>query len=427
MNLGRQWGPGAALAAALLLCTAATTRPAAAEPGDGLRQGTLLLHPAVFLEVRYDSNLFRDSSRDQASAPLQTPMLRLLPELSVQTTRGGKGELKGLAQLDLRQYLNDQPQVGQQSNFGAHLALDGELGKGSAIGLVARQRFDYQPEPGAFAEYLSSIPTFDRFYNASSIGAAIHPGGGALEITPGYQLELERFPDYPEADRTNHAATLRGRWRFMPKTAIILRSSYGWRSFGNEDIPAANPLRAAIGLSGLVTPRLSVLLLGGYGNTLTDRGASFEGPIGSAGLTYKLTERMVASVGYERDFRDTVWSAYYDSHLFQGRWRQLIAGRWQVLAGAGYEIRLFSPLLVRTPGVAIHDQVMDSRTDGVFRADARVEWRPNDWLSASLGYLFEKRSTDAAARVSAPLSPVDPLNYAEYDKHQVFSKVGFIY
>jgi len=418
----------AALAACLAFLLPTLPAPLAlADVGDGLRPGSFLLHPAVFLEFRYDSNVFRDSARDEDVTQVAAPLLRLLPELSLRTQGGAKAELRGKAQLELRQYLDDDPVVSEQTSIGAHVSLDGELGKGSVLGLAARERFHYQPEAGTHQVSLTNVPTYDRLLNTTEISARIRPGGGALEMAPGYQLDLERFPDYPVADLTIHTLQLRGRWRFMPKTALTLHGSYGWRMFDNDYIPDANPVRATAGLIGLLTNRFSLELDAGYGRLILEEGEDPQGPIGGLSATYRLTERLKISTGYAREFKSTTWSSYADSHLFFGKWRQQIAGQWQVLAGASYELVLFSPLLNQAAGTALQQDVIDGRQDGILRAEASVEWRPNEWFSAALGYNYERRATDAAARIVNIEGTADVLSYADYDRHLMFSKVGFVY
>ena len=75
---------------------------------------------------------------------------------------------------------------------------------------------------------------------STAIGLA---GGGALTISPGYHLILETFSALingpvgagattPSAlNYLSHRITLENRWRFLPKTAVLLDGEFGFRQY----------------------------------------------------------------------------------------------------------------------------------------------------------------------------------------------------
>ncbi|MDY0059450.1 MAG: outer membrane beta-barrel protein [Myxococcota bacterium] len=411
----------------VLLALVVAAPRAEAGPGDGIRQGYFLIHPAVAVEGRYDTNVFRVGPDDQQTDLTAAPLLRLLPQVTIETLPSRKAELQGTAGLELRTFLHDSPQVDNQSNFGAHLDLRGAVGMDSWIGAEAIERFYFQPEPGSDQNFLTDVTTFDRLYNHTELRGVLRPGHGMLEFTPRYQLLLERFLDFSVADRTIHTVGLDGRWKFFPKTAVVVRSSYGWREFDNDYIPSSNPLRVTGGLLGLITPKLSLDLEVGYGNSFTDEAESFSSVIGTLRATERFTERMILSGGYRRDFRDTPWSSHYDSHLFDLRWNQQIAGQVGIQAGVSYEFRFFTPLLASQRGVTLRDEIRDERQDGVTRGELLVEWHPNDWFTVGAGYQLERRATDAIAAIETSDGMATIVNDAAYIKHQVYTRLGVLY
>lgn len=409
-------------------------RGAAAAPGQGLKTGHFVVRPGVFTEVRYDSNVFRDSAYDQSANIVAAPMLRVLPEVSISTRRRKRLDLTGRAQLDLRTYFSDDPFVQNQSHMGAHLSLNGALAREGVLSLEGSERFDFQPEPGTHNSFISDVPTFDRIYNSSRIAAVIKPGGGMLQFRTGYNYRTHRYFDFSPGDRSTHTVSAQGRWRFLPKTALFVEGSYGWRTFmGSDFVSAATPLRVKGGLRGQLTPKLSLELSGGYGNLLAERGESFESAIGTLSLRYRVTHRMVADLSYRRDFMDTSWSNYYDSHLISAGWNQQIGANFVLGARVSYDYMLFSPLtyspdLIAEGKIAVREGIAEDRRDGMLRGSLTLDWHPNEWLTVGAGYMADQRFSSAGARVWTEEQDVmDPVDEADYAKHQVYTRLGVVY
>ncbi len=430
---------GSAAGLGLLLALCAPLRAADAKIGQGIRKGSLILRPGVFAEVRYDSNVFRNSTADEGASVESAPILRLQPELGFATTGGSKLTLSGKASLDLRQYIHDKESVKSQSRFGAHLDLDAVAGGEGAVALEASERFHFQPEPGSNQDYLSDVPTYDRIYNTTVFTGVIRPGRGVLQIRPAYGFNTQYFLDYDLANRSTHTLSLGLNWRFLPKTAVVLDASYGWRSFAAGDLPDANPLRVRGGLRGLLTPRFALQLEGGYGNSFASEGDNFESIIGTLSGTYRFGHRATIAASYSRDFKDTTWANYYDSHLFTLNWTQQFGTSIQVRVGASYEQLLYGTFIGDATGVTfrkdvpegtgvVRGEIYNARSDGLVRGGIDLEWHPNAWLAVGLGYQLEQRITEAGARSYTPDPDVpDPVNEAAYVKHQVFSRVGVVY
>ena len=96
-----------------------------------------------------------------------------------------------------------------------------------------------------------------------------------------------------------HDITIRDRWRFRPRTALFHDTSLGFVTYPNKDRSAnllqdSTPLTTRFGLTGLLTPRFSLLAAIGYGTTLSLDAASpstqqYDSVIGQAEATFYLT------------------------------------------------------------------------------------------------------------------------------------------
>src|SRR5262249_928486 len=125
----------------------------------------------------------------------------------------------------------------------------------------------------------------------------------------------------------------RGRWRFLPRSALLADAKFDFISYTNPGaspgIPAktdSHPMRATLGYSGLVTPWLSVLAMGGWGASFyTPRPQpDFDSFIGQAEVKFYLTSNpsvepgkatlSISSLafGFNRDFYDSYLGTYFE-------------------------------------------------------------------------------------------------------------------
>ncbi len=154
-------------------------------------------------------------------------------------------------------------------------------------------------------------------YNSASLAIPIHPGGGAIEISPKVRWDVEFFSQLLPGVLTGCAMDIScnpnlvnemnysdisfgvgAKWKFLPKTAAVLDASFDYRTYFNDQSTVAPAtgmadtstnlegliLRVQGGLTGLITPHISTtLLIGGAG----DFGASSaKTVIGQAEVAY---------------------------------------------------------------------------------------------------------------------------------------------
>jgi hypothetical protein len=315
--------------------------------GIGLRAGNIEFHPSLAAELGYDSNYFQRSG--EGSNSNETPIydawrLRVTPSLSLST---------------LRQRLRDTDAVGAPPavsfNLGAFLSYKELLGSdevsaerhidagvGGRVDLLANRPVGFD----LYADYLRSgepsnavtvaslePPSFDRGSARGGVGATWRPGGGLFEWRLGYEAAYNYFEDEP-FDRLNnlhHNINTRGRWRFLPRTALVYQAGYTFIRYQHDASPQPNGdvVEARVGLNGLITNRIAFQANVGWNSSFYEPGdadvttvaENNDSIVLGAQLKYFLiptatAESAVAGIssigiGYQRDFSNSYLGSFY--------------------------------------------------------------------------------------------------------------------
>jgi hypothetical protein len=138
---------------------------------------------------------------------------------------------------------------------------------------------------------------------------------------------------FSEFSSVSNDLALRGRWLFLPRTALIYSGNYGVFQYPNGGAikPPGSPLSSLIGLNGLVTSHFGVTAMAGYKTIFFTRDEEFDSPVGSLDLSwYPLPRPDLAAesagvglssigVGYRRDAQASYIGNYVqnDSILFK--------------------------------------------------------------------------------------------------------------
>jgi hypothetical protein len=346
------------------------------EGGAGIRVGKLELHPGVAGEVGYDTNFFQaagevtglgqvvvieprfrpvteDGVSFGATGVFNEPRvgtfrLRVTPSLTLSTLGARRTEADGPEAAPPKMNLRAQASF----SYNELLATDAQYSDA-----VSDNRFvsgdlgvsvDFLPErpwgASVMGQYNRSVqpvndpaapPGFQRSTFRAGGAVAWRPGGGLLEWTLGYNVTYVLFEDAAFAAFTSVANDLavRGRWLFLPRTALIYAGNYGVFQYpsGGDIKPPGSPLSSLIGLNGLVTSHFGVTSMVGYKTIFFSRDAEFESPVGSLELSwYPLPRPELAaqsagvglssvSVGYRRDAQASYIGNYVqnDSAIFK--------------------------------------------------------------------------------------------------------------
>ncbi len=341
--------------------------------GIGIRTGDLELHPGVAGEVGYDSNYFLRSSKTGVdngapNAPIiPAAAFRITPSLYLSTIGPQRREGDFVAQPPAVSF-----RAGVNATYKAFLGLSNDsagandISKQDNIGGAADARLDIAPGrpfgADVFANYARIImPNIESgdpnlAFNRDDVGVGgefvIQPGSGTLDWRLGYQFHDTIFEETAgEAyDNYSHQAFTRGRWRFRPRTALVYDASLNFTTYVNANeafavgLVNSTPVRARIGMSGLITDRFSAMAMVGWGATFLDQNIpaqpQYDSVIGQAELKWFLsaspgvaaaTDVGLAlssiALGYTRDFSTSYLGDYYGSDRGYLKFSYFFAGR----------------------------------------------------------------------------------------------------
>ena len=285
-------------------------------------------------------------------------------------------------------------------------------------------------------------PDLSYNFDTLAVGAELvaQPHSGTLDMRLGYQLSATIFEDGNGEPFNNltHTVSLKGRWKFRPQTAFVYEGTMGFQSYSdqsaqNTELHNSDPIRAKIGLTGLVTPRLSATVLGGWGasfftpTTPAPQVQQYDSFIANAQLTYNLASNprdepgsasltlSSITLGYNRDFQTSYLSDYYGIDRGYLKFSYMFAGRLLVsLEGGAGAIEY--PRIYYTPlgggsanGLPIHDPFTDARVDGTLFAEYR--FLSSLGVNATFNYSQNFSSTELPIASSSAAGTTTPLVY----------------
>jgi hypothetical protein len=196
---------------------------------------------------------------------------------------------------------------------------------------------------------------------------------------------------------------LNGKWKFLPKTAVMVDVSTDVRTYFDPTValnPAATLFRAQAGLVGLVSPRISVTLLAGYGGDFASK--KLNTVIGNAELAYTPTEMIKVSLGYLRTALPVpALGTMIDDRGYLRGTLGLWAGRLTFTAQVSADYLSFISTV--------------SRNDFVLGANVGATVAVTSWFDTGLAYSLGFRSSTAQ---------VQSLNTV---RHEVVLRLGFHY
>lgn len=343
--------------------------------GIGIRTGDLELHPGLAGEVGYDSNYFLRTDKTgnnlangaPAAPVISAAAIRITPSLYLSTLGSQRREGDYIAQPPSVAF-----RAGVNATYRAFFGLSNngtgsnDISQQDNIGGAADMRLDILPGrpfgAGLFANYARVImPNIESgdpnlAFTRDDIGVGgefvLTPGSGTLDWRLGYQFKdtiFEESAGKPYDNMTNEAFT-RGRWRFRPRTALIYDASLDFINYVNADqafavgLVSSTPVRARIGLNGLITDRFAAMALAGWGASFYDQRLSqqpqYDSIIGQAELKWFIaaspgvaaaTDVGLAlssiALGYTRDFANSYLGNFYGSDRGYLKFSYFFAGR----------------------------------------------------------------------------------------------------
>lgn len=389
---------GIAIAAVAVVCSLSSAVSFAQAPvlpaENGIKMGEGRVHPYFDMELRFDSAALAVVPR---GAPAPTSVA---PEIIGHFRPGFRLEVPSSftdfslnANVDYVWYTGLlSPSSGRASRLEAGADLAAVFNKSGAVSFELADRFSRSDRTTNAAVAVGVISLFNEVRAALSI----RPGGGALELTPSGAYALEFFspivPDEPGCGAAgcaifnyqNIRAGLAGRYRFLPKTAIVLDATYDVRSyFSAANNQAARLLKAQTGLAGLISPKIALLLKAGWAQDFIGAARTV---IGHAELSYLINDRSNVKFGYLRSIEPVpVFGSFGDDR--------------------GYvETNLIFGEKLRIQGYAAFDYLSyyGAATAGSGRHDTNVtftlspEYSFTRWFKGAVAYTLSVRSSDQA-------------------------------
>jgi hypothetical protein len=332
--------------------------------GIGYRAGDFELHPGLAAEFGYDSNYFRRALEEK---PVGSLRLRITPSLSLSTLSGQRRGIAGGPPPDVEfraalsatyneffpvsgDSIPDREKMSQQRNVGANLDL----------GLTI---LPSRPWSGnIYAKFLRDITaspqgltgdSFNRIIPRAGAELIWTPGSGLLDWRLGYEFIGTFFESgrYAQISNFNHELHTRGRWRFLPRTALMYDAHLSFINYPSTATTktASHPLHTLIGINGLVTSSFSLLALAGWGASFYTPAPQedFNSVIGQLELKWYITPNpsndpaaaglslSTLAVGFVRDFYDSYIGTYFERDRGYANLSYFFAGRFLVVVEGG--------------------------------------------------------------------------------------------
>jgi hypothetical protein len=331
--------------------------------GIGIRTGDLELHPGIGGEFGYDSNYFLRSDKDPLK-PVGTLRLRITPSFSLSTISPQRREAEGGG--------TEPPKVtfraGVAATYNEFIATDSahsdELSKQRNVGVIGNLQLGILPNrPWGGDVYTDFVRTpqpsnnpdfnFNRFTARVGGGITWAPGGGMFDWRLGYQYQYIYFEQDAFRGFGNHTneVNTRGRWRFLPRTAFMYDASIGFirNDYATPGQLPSDPVRARIGLNGLVTSSFAFLGMVGWGASFYEglNAQQFDSVIAQAEVKWYITPNpgldpagigltlSAFAVGYTRDFFNSYLGDFFARDRAYGNLATFFSQRFLLVLEGG--------------------------------------------------------------------------------------------
>jgi len=404
--------------------------------GIGYDVGSFVLHPSLAGEFGYDSNMYLRAPNEDV---VDVWRLRITPSLSMATStpQGGPEKYRFSAGVaasyneyfaagDTREDVSSFRNVGASADADLTVNPEGQFG-GRFYGNLVRTI-----QPSNFSD---TTAAYNRIHLRGGAELIWKPGGGLFDWRLGYEYGTTLFEEdrFETLNSSSHGIRTRGRWRFLPRTALLFDAATSFTRYEDPGTNAylldSNPIRARVGLNGLMTDRLALLAMVGWGASFHEAGAvpiqNFDGPIGQAQITYFPTpapglsdsERDVSltlsrvALGYVRDFESSYFGSYYGRDRGYLRASAFFAQRLLV-AGEGGISRVHFPTLYFANGGERTGSFNETRYDASLHTEYRII--PTVGVNATVSY---DKNDSISMPTSAGTTDLDDLSY---DRVQAF-------
>jgi hypothetical protein len=419
----------AALAVALLP-RAASAQAWVSNPdfseGIGIRAGNFELHPSVGAEFGYDSNYYRASESEGVVDVLK---LRITPSLTLSTLGSARRNsptppdviFSAGAYASYHEVFplgDGESQVSETRNVAVGVDTKLNVFPSRKVGFDLLAAFVRAIDTDGSSDDLAG-EGFNRGTLRYGGGVTWRPGGGLFEWRTGYVGTYNYFERdaFDSLANLQHEINTRGRWRFLPRSALLFDSNYTFVRYTNPTVQTdGDAIRARVGFHGLVTYHLALLGMVGWASSFYEQRANsiparqFDSLIANAEARWFIQPRpdleaaTIASglssiaVGYQRGFANGYQGSFYQRDRGYLQFSAFLLG---AIAG-GLEFGVSRVAFPETTAVNSFSQV---------RFDGRLfgEYRFTDTLAANATLQYD--------RVNSDTIPVDDLDYQRWQAY----------
>ena len=249
----------------------------------------------------------------------------------------------------------------------------GPTSTGTSSGRASRRISPTRPQPSTAAR------------RAAESGVTWRPGGGLFEWRVGYEGAYNYFEDdiYTDLNNVQHTIHTRGRWRFLPRSALIYDAEYTLTRYSDENSPQpdGDNLQARLGFSGLITRQLAFLGLLGWNSSFYEGvgqvtpAQDYDGYVAQAELKYFMQQggssdsaRVGVSslaAGFIRDFSNSYLGAFYVRDRGYMKFEYFMGNRFVASLEGGFA-RYSYPRISEAQG-SFEQSRIDARLFGEYR------------------------------------------------------------
>ncbi|MSP90303.1 MAG: hypothetical protein EXR79_00620 [Myxococcales bacterium] len=308
---------------------ASMTLPAQAKE-RGIRSGDFTLHPSLNLTGHHDTNLFNVSGDETIASIRPATSLRVVPKLALSNDASNNVAFTFESSLDARIYISDVESISAQTGVGGAVHLDAAFGARKALAFSVFDNFNRSLR----ANNWDTKESLNSNANEAGVRVEFHPGEiperRPLNVAFMAAYAMDRFDNFSAGQRDAVRTRLTGSWRFLPKTAAVLDSSWDFSYLTDSAktlekrglASSSQPFRAKLGLAGALTKRISLEVGAGWGLSNHDVGESYNSFLAGLSIGVRASETTRLLFGYTHDFRDAFFGNYVDTHRIGTQLRQ---------------------------------------------------------------------------------------------------------
>lgn len=397
--------------------------------GVGIRAGDFELHLSAGAEFGYDNNFYRASD---AEGKVDVFKLRVTPSFSLGSLGSKRRDAPTPPDVTFKLggYLSyneiipadsENKDAAEQRNVGAGVDASVNIFPARKVGFDLLAAYVRTLETDGTSEDLAG-DGFDRASARGGAGVTWRPGGGVFEWRAGYTATYNYFLDEELDNLTNihHDVGTRGRWRFLPRSALLFDAGYSFVRYTEEGTPQTDgdAVRARMGFHGLVTYHLSLLGMLGWASSFYEphdgsyNATQYDSFVANAEARWFIMPRpsldsttitsglSSIALGYVRGFGNSYYGSYYQSDRGYLQFTMFLLGA--IAGGVEFGVtRMGYPEVITTTG----------ETEAAFaqaRYDGRVfaEYRITDIVATNATFQYDQ--------VNSPTVGGQDLDYSRW-------------